>query len=121
MPWRSLLGDYSVSGGGLLVFFSGTKRTHRRERVDERHGTGPVSPRVATVQVFPRLLGGKAHVCAKNRRNVMSPPALRLVGAQRITWTMGVQGKVRIPTPRKGQYRWGRPVREIRTPVNMGN
>ena len=34
---------------------------------------------------------------------------------------MGVQGKVRRPTPRKGQYRWGRPVREIRTPVNMGN
>ena len=67
MPWLSLLGDYSVSGGGLLEI----KRTHRRERVDESHGTGPVSPRVSTAKVLPGLVGGKAHVYAKNRLYVM--------------------------------------------------
>jgi hypothetical protein len=67
MPWLSLPGDYSVSGGGRL-----RPKGHTDDsKMDESHGTGPVSPRVSTAKVLPSLFGGKAHVCAKNRLNVM--------------------------------------------------
>jgi hypothetical protein len=67
MPWLSLLGDSSVSRGGRL-----RPKGHTDDRkMEESHGMGPVSPRVSTAQVLLGLFGGKAHVCAKNRLNVM--------------------------------------------------
>ena len=50
IPWLSLLGDSSVSGGGLSSFFWRPKGHTDDSGVDERHGRGPVSPRVATAQ-----------------------------------------------------------------------
>jgi hypothetical protein len=43
MPWRSLLGDHRVSGGGLRCFLA-TKRTPRRERGERVARPGSRAP-----------------------------------------------------------------------------
>ena len=69
----------------------------------------------------PWLGGGEGPCGCAEQTLGDAAPDLRLVDAQRITWTMGVHGTGRRPTPRTGHYRWGRPVRDIRTLVHMGN
>jgi hypothetical protein len=64
IPWLSLLGDSSVSGGGLLWFFFSRPKGHTDDRgVDESPGTGPVSPRVATASGPPAPFLGRPRVC----------------------------------------------------------
>jgi hypothetical protein len=66
IPWRSLLGDYSVSGGGLsllLLLFQRPKGHTDDRGVYESPGTGPVSPRGATASGPPSPFLGRPRVC----------------------------------------------------------
>ena len=87
VPWLSLLGDSSVSGGGRQVW---RPRGHTGDRgVDEPHGTGPVRPRVPTTSGPPRLFR-EGHGKAKNRRKVMGAPDPQVVWSRRITGMLQV-------------------------------